>query len=135
MCGIFTLLNNDSLFKNGFIQEQFMKGQGRGPEFSKLQQYGLSCFLGFHRLAINGLNNFSNQPIIIKDVALICNGEIYNYNELYKMMGVTPVTDSDCEIIIHLYKRYGIKQTLHMLDGEKHVASKSIGSWCQRKAP
>jgi len=48
---------------------------------------------------------------------LICNGEIYNYKELYKIMDVTPVTQSDCEVIIHLYKRYGIKQTLQMLDG------------------
>lgn len=117
MCGIFTLLNNDSRFKNGFIQEQFMKGQNRGPEFSKLESFSLLCLLGFHRLAINGLNDFSNQPIIIGDVALICNGEIYNYKELYEIMGITPVTQSDCEVIIHLYKRYGMKQTLQMLDG------------------
>jgi asparagine synthase (glutamine-hydrolysing) len=117
MCGIFALLNDPASFQLDFVKEQFMKGQGRGPEFSKLQQYGLSCFLGFHRLAINGLNNFSNQPIIIGDVVLICNGEIYNYKELYEMMGITPVTQSDCEVIIHLYKRYGMKQTLQMLDG------------------
>jgi asparagine synthase (glutamine-hydrolysing) len=117
MCGIFALLNNEASFQANFVKEQFMKGQGRGPEFSKLQQYGMECFLGFHRLAINGLNNFSNQPIIIGDVVLICNGEIYNYKELYEIMGIAPVTQSDCEVIIHLYKRYGIKQTLQMLDG------------------
>ena len=117
MCGIFALLNNEASFQANFVKEQFMKGQGRGPEFSKLQQYGMECFLGFHRLAINGLNNFSNQPIIIGDVVLICNGEIYNYKELYEIMGITPVAQSDCEVIIHLYKRYGIKQTLQMLDG------------------
>ena len=32
-------------------------------------------------------------------------------------MGVTPKTDSDCEVIIHLYNRYGMEQTLRMLDG------------------
>ena len=32
-------------------------------------------------------------------------------------MGITPETDSDCEVIVHLYKRYGIEQTLTMLDG------------------
>ena len=117
MCGIFTLLNNDTFFNKWFVDEQFMKGQKRGPEFSKLEQFGLRCLLGFHRLAINGLNNSSNQPIIIGDIALICNGEIYNYKELYKIMGITPATQSDCEVIIHLYFRYGIKQTLQMLDG------------------
>jgi asparagine synthetase B (glutamine-hydrolysing) len=35
--------------------------------------------LGFHRLAINGLNETSNQPLVIDDVVLVCNGEIYNY--------------------------------------------------------
>jgi asparagine synthase (glutamine-hydrolysing) len=117
MCGIFTLLNNDTFFHKWFVDEQFMKGKKRGPEFSKLEQFGLRCLLGFHRLAINGLNDFSNQPIIIDDVALICNGEIYNYKELYKIMGITPITQSDCEVIIHLYVRYGMKQTLQMLDG------------------
>ena len=73
--------------------------------------------LGFHRLAINGLNSVSNQPIVYKDVVLICNGEIYNYTQLYKYMDVTPITDSDCEVIIHLYIKYGIEQTLTMLDG------------------
>jgi asparagine synthase (glutamine-hydrolysing) len=117
MCGIFALLNNDNLFQQKFISDQFMKGQGRGPEFSKMTPYTLQCLLGFHRLAINGLNDLSNQPIIIGDVALICNGEIYNYKELYSLMGMNPVTQSDCEVIIHLYKRYGMKQTLQMLDG------------------
>jgi asparagine synthase (glutamine-hydrolysing) len=117
MCGIFALLNNDGQFKQSFIEEQFMKGQNRGPEFSKLNKFTLKCILGFHRLAINGLNNLSNQPIIIGDIALICNGEIYNYKELYDIMGISPNTQSDCEVIIHLYKRYGIKQTLQMLDG------------------
>jgi asparagine synthase (glutamine-hydrolysing) len=32
-------------------------------------------------------------------------------------MKVEPVTDSDCEVIIHLYLKYGIEQTLIMLDG------------------
>ena len=96
MCGIFSILNNDYTFKRSFIEEQFMKGRLRGPEYSKLENAGLKCTLGFHRLAINGLNAQSNQPIIIDDISLICNGEIYNYNELYQLMNVEPNTDSDC---------------------------------------
>jgi asparagine synthase (glutamine-hydrolysing) len=33
------------------------------------------------------------------------------------MMGIIPQTQSDCEVIIHLYKKYGIEQTLRMIDG------------------
>ena len=117
MCGIFTLLNNDSIFAEDFTKEQFKKGENRGPEFSKLKNMGQNTVLGFHRLAINGLNTESNQPIIIDNVALICNGEIYNYKELYERMNVVPTTDSDCEVILHLYLKYGIEQTLQMLDG------------------
>jgi len=117
MCGIFAILNENSLFTNSFIKEQFDKGKTRGPEYSKLINVGINLTFGFHRLAINGLNDKSNQPITIDYVTLICNGEIYNYKELYALMKIVPVTDSDCEVIIHLYKRYGIEQTLQMLDG------------------
>jgi asparagine synthase (glutamine-hydrolysing) len=32
-------------------------------------------------------------------------------------MGIEPITNSDCEVVIHLYIKYGIEQTLTMLDG------------------
>jgi asparagine synthase (glutamine-hydrolysing) len=120
MCGIFALLNTNSKNDNTqltIIKKQFDKGKKRGPEYSKLDNFYLKMVLGFHRLAINGLDSISNQPIVYKDVVLICNGEIYNFKQLYNYMKVTPVTNSDCEVIIHLYIKYGIEQTLTMLDG------------------
>lgn len=117
MCGIFALLNNYNHLSLPFIEEQFQKGKNRGPEYSKLTNVMMHVLFGFHRLAINGLNDNSNQPIIHNDIGIICNGEIYNYKELYKSMNVTPNTDSDCEVIIHLYEKYGIEHTLQMLDG------------------
>lgn len=116
MCGIFAILNNTT-YQTDAIQNEFMKGQSRGPEFSKLDTIYKNMILGFHRLAINGLNEFSNQPLVINDIVLICNGEIYNFKELYKLMNIEPKTGSDCEAIIHLYNKYGIEQTLNMLDG------------------
>lgn len=119
MCGIFALLNTDDYYYNSnkqMILEQFEKGKRRGPEFSKME-YLLKTILGFHRLAINGLNDKSNQPITYNGITLICNGEIYNYKKLYKTMDINPTTDSDCEVIVHLYLKYGIEQTLVMLDG------------------
>lgn len=99
------------------IHALFMKGRARGPESSILLQAGMQVILGFHRLAINGLNRESDQPICNGDIQLICNGEIYNYRELYTLMDIEPTTQSDCEVIVHLYRRYGIQQTLAMLDG------------------
>jgi asparagine synthase (glutamine-hydrolysing) len=116
MCGIFAILNNTTVTET-IVEDQFEKGRGRGPESSKLIAVNIKAQFGFHRLAINGLNERSNQPFHIDDIQLICNGEIYNYKELYALMGITPVTDSDCEVIVHLYRRYGIAQTLQLLDG------------------
>jgi asparagine synthase (glutamine-hydrolysing) len=119
MCGIFSLLNyQENQVQMDDIKNEFGKGKLRGPEFSKLDSSYLKMILGFHRLAINGLNEESNQPLVINDVVLICNGEIYNYLQLFKNMGIEPTTGSDCEVIIHLYLQYGIEQTLTMLDGE-----------------
>lgn len=130
MCGIFALLNIDSntvfdsktqivVDKMEFIKFHFMKGVQRGPESSKLEKYDESNLIfGFHRLAINGLNNESNQPLSTQGITLICNGEIYNYKHLYDSMNVkNTISQSDCEVIIHLYLKYGIDQTLIMLDG------------------
>jgi asparagine synthase (glutamine-hydrolysing) len=117
MCGIFALLNNQNDFTSSFIEEQFYKGQSRGPEYSKLKHVSIKTQFGFHRLAINGLNPESNQPLVDGDIKLICNGEIYNYKELYKMLGIEPNTGSDCEVIIHLYRKFGMEYTLQLLDG------------------
>ena len=116
MCGIFALLNGNKRNKYD-IEHNFQLGRGRGPESSSLVTLRDNLILGFHRLAINGLTPESNQPIIINGIYLICNGEIYNYQLLYKMMNVTPNTASDCEVIIHLYIRYGFDHMLKMLDG------------------
>jgi len=118
MCGIFALLNYEFHHSREIIEKEFFKGRRRGPEISKLDtSLKKNVMFGFHRLAINGLNSESNQPFFINDILLICNGEIYNYKELYKSMNITPKTGSDCEVIIYLYQKYGIEQTLQMLDG------------------
>jgi len=117
MCGILALLNTRY---HSSYNTLFERGVRRGPEVSSIQEVGMKVVMGFHRLAINGLNQESNQPIRLGDVVLICNGEIYNYTELYALLGdsVTPSTDSDCEIIVHLYLKYGMEHTLQLLDGE-----------------
>ena len=114
MCCIFLLLN--SLRDMNFINDQFNKGKNRGPEFSILKNID-NMYMGFHRLAINGLDSISNQPIVIDDLVLICNGEIYNHKLLEKNNNFNMTTNSDCEIIIHMYQKYGIDFTLKSLDG------------------
>ena len=122
MCGVFALIKNidssiDFIRDKPFIHDSFIKGQNRGPEHSILTTINEQIIFGFHRLAINGLDSISNQPISCDGVYLICNGEIYNYKEIYSQLEITPNTNSDCEAIIHMYLKYGIEYTLQNLDG------------------
>jgi asparagine synthase (glutamine-hydrolysing) len=65
--------------------------------------------LGHVRLSILGINNGA-QPMHYNDeLVLVCNGEIYNYIELKEALtkkGYTFSTDSDCEVVMYLYKEY-----------------------------
>lgn len=121
MCGIFALfqcLNASTRINNNTtIENYFNYGKSRGPENSSLKRINDNILYGFHRLAINGLDDTSNQPICIDGIYVICNGEIYNYKSIYQLLNVKPKTNSDCESIIHLYKKYGIEYALQNLDG------------------
>jgi len=118
MCGIFAVLSSDTKGDDSFETKNFHKGQNRGPENSVCTRINENILFGFHRLAINGYSNpNSEQPICIENCVLICNGEIYNWKELHSILDIPSKTGSDCEIIIHLYKRFGIEYTLNKLDG------------------
>lgn len=119
MCGIFALINEQTPSELDVIMrvtDFFNKCKSRGPDNSSIAFHS-NVLLGFHRLAINGLTDQSNQPLKMGNLTLICNGEIYNYKELFSTLNVTPNTESDCEVILHLYAKYGIEMTLTWLDG------------------
>ena len=118
MCGIFALFLKTREIKFVKIQEAFNTLKNRGPDFSTLEKIN-SNYFGFHRLAINDLSANGNQPFIDGDLVLICNGEIYNSEELKNTFFLENVvkSKSDCEIILHLYRLLGIENTIKLLDG------------------
>lgn len=113
MCGIF------ALYKGTLLPYMpcFHSTKHRGPDNSKLRMVAPNINFGFHRLSINGLDRVSDQPLQLYDKVLICNGEIYNYKQLAEKYDFSLKTHSDCEIIIHLYKKFGIEDTCKLLDG------------------
>jgi asparagine synthase (glutamine-hydrolysing) len=117
MCGIFIILNCDTDVRYKFHYSEALKaGIPRGPDLSTSHNVQSIEFV-FHRLSINGLDQESGQPMKLPGVTWVCNGEIYNHKELMEMMGIEPKTNSDCEVIGHLFLRYGMERTLAMLDG------------------
>ncbi len=93
--------------------EQFMpffdRTVSRGPDMSRVEPAG-SGWLCFHRLAIMGLHEEGMQPFHLKNDLCVCNGELYLFRPLKKELedeGYVFQSDSDCEIILPLYHRYG----------------------------
>jgi len=118
MCGIFAILNKSKIKDTISINTAIQSGKIRGPEQTQYTEIGSEIVLAFHRLAINGIHTSSMQPLVIDDCTLICNGEIFNFKKLHELVGIPLQSGSDCEIIIHLYLKYGMRRTLQMLDGE-----------------
>lgn len=118
MCGIFAYLNGiGQNVDYNVLLRHFRRIQHRGPDNSQFLQVSNKLFLGFHRLSINGLDHGSDQPMEYGGCFLICNGEIYNWKQLQETYGFDYQSHSDCEIILHLYMRFGIEETLKQLDG------------------
>lgn len=92
----------------------------RGPDgadywISEDRQVGLA----HRRLAIIDTSNAGAQPMSTSDGALriVCNGEIYNYRELREELrakGCRFVTQSDTEVLLHLYREYGHGMVQHL---------------------
>ena len=103
--------------------EEFKKGFdktiSRGPDMSRIIDTGKGL-LGFHRLAIMGLDESGMQPFRFKENTVVCNGEIYGFRKLKKDLeqkGYVFKSDSDCELLLPLYKEYGVEM-FKMLDAE-----------------
>ncbi|HEY9261055.1 asparagine synthase (glutamine-hydrolyzing) [Chitinophaga sp.] len=92
----------------------------RGPDGYEVKTFD-NVALGFSRLGIIGLAN-GMQPISNEDesLILICNGEVFNYIELrqeLKQKGHVFKTDSDVEVILHLFEEQGI-DGLNQINGQ-----------------
>ncbi len=67
--------------------------------------------LGHRRLAIIDLSPGGAQPMRRDQLAIVFNGEIYNYQELrhdLETKGVTFTSRSDTEVLLRLYERKGV---------------------------
>jgi asparagine synthase (glutamine-hydrolysing) len=111
MCGIWALIEKSDVNKTDIAKylSDFWQLKHRGPDNSHFETFN-QVYIGFHRLAIMDTSYAhrarSNQPYIINDIdrtiVFICNGEIYNFQQLDKKYKLD-IGTSDCMIIPKLY--------------------------------
>ena len=108
MCGICGFVGSEDLALTKSMTQVLWH---RGPDDQGYYCDGL-INLGFRRLSIIDIEK-GHQPMTnsAKDVVVMLNGEIYNYKELRKELidaGTKFQTNSDTEVLLHLYEREGI---------------------------
>lgn len=102
------------------VQDALAKTISRGPDATRIINNNNNGFLGFNRLAIMGLNDAGMQPFTLDGSSVVCNGEIYGFRKIKKDLitkGYTFKSESDCEILLPMYKEYGTEM-FRMLDAE-----------------
>jgi len=129
MCGIWSYILksraeiSDEL--KGRLYASFCTFKHRGPDRSDFIEFDLVLpfFLGFHRLAIMDKTTNGDQPFVCehkgRSIYTLCNGEIYAYRRLREKYNYKGTSDSDCEIIMHVYREHGIETLIDDIkDGE-----------------
>ena len=93
------------------FKECFDRTISRGPDSQQITAFGQDVTLGFERLAIMGLTPEGMQPFVCHENAIVCNGEIYGFRPIKKELEkeYTFHSDSDCEILLPLYEKYGVE--------------------------
>ena len=100
------------------FRKYFDRTLSRGPDDTRIVDTGMGL-IGFHRLAIMDPRPEGMQPFELDGSYVVCNGEIYGFDALRKKLEdkYTFVSDSDCEVLLPLYREYGTDM-FRMLDAE-----------------
>ena len=114
MCGIFGYWDRARrALEDSVLEDMARKLVHRGPDDQGIRhQPDRGAAVGNRRLAIIDIAG-GHQPMVSDDgmVAVVQNGEIFNFVELADMLrrdGVTLDTSSDTEVLLRLYEREGI---------------------------
>ena len=102
MCGIWLLLTKRSLAA-AEIRARLAPLEARGPEGTAHVDLSGNGYIGFTRLAINGLTTLGMQPMQSGPVLSVTNGEIYNWRAIEQKYALDCTTGSDCEVVGKLY--------------------------------
>ncbi|SEL70843.1 asparagine synthase (glutamine-hydrolysing) [Colwellia chukchiensis] len=120
MCGILATLGD---INNSISDQEFQAALAllshRGPNDSGFDTFHEQR-LGHTRLSIMDLSDSGHQPMYsdCKNVALVFNGEIYNFKEIKARLateGMTFTSQSDSEVLLNAYLHFGIDCIEHFI--------------------
>ncbi len=117
MCGITGIVGNS--WKRDQLANMLDSQHHRGPDNqSVFYSENQICGLGHNRLSIIDLHEEANQPMADASgrYVMVFNGEIYNYKELRTELGGQFRTNSDSEVLLQAYIKWG-KDCLNKLIG------------------
>ncbi len=123
MCGICGYLHTedgDRPVSEELLRRMCSVMTHRGPDDEGIYTDG-SFGMGMRRLSIIDLSS-GQQPILNETgrIAIVCNGEIYNFPELRQDLearGHRFSTNSDVEVAVHLYEEEGVQGLVSKLNG------------------
>jgi len=132
MCGIAGIATRqpEAEIDRALLQRMMASITHRGPDHSGFH-LGPGVALGHNRLSIIDLST-GDQPIFNEDrtVAVVFNGEIYNYEELRAQLqakGHRFTTQTDTEVLVHLWEEHGEAMT------ERLVGMFAFAIWDSRQ--
>jgi len=103
MCAIFGIIGE---YDSSLARSALSRLSHRGPDYcGVVEREGL--FFAHQRLTIVDANKRSHQPLRHKNILLSFNGEIYNFKELRRELDFAFETESDSEVIIAAYLKWG----------------------------
>ena len=111
MCGIAGYISDKLSQETGYKMAMAMKHRGPSHQGAVVFQQQ-HCVLAHARLSIIDLSEGANQPMQLSNLAIVFNGEVYNFREIRKelvALGHRFELDSDTEVILHAYSEWGVK--------------------------
>ncbi|WP_226966445.1 hypothetical protein [Sulfurimonas sediminis] len=110
MCAIFGIIGeyNETKAKNAL---SLLKH--RGPDYCGIVQKK-NLFFAHQRLSIVDSHHRSHQPRKHNNILLSFNGEIYNFKALKRELDFDFETESDSEVIIAAYLKWGVDFVQHL---------------------
>ncbi|MGM0588347.1 MAG: asparagine synthase (glutamine-hydrolyzing) [Bacteroidota bacterium] len=115
MCGIAGIVAPNSYRYSTIVKKMTDSIRHRGPDGEGFKQLD-GCYLGHRRLSIVDIDG-GEQPMPSCDNQswIVFNGEIYGYQDIKKRLSNYPYcTQSDTEVILALYKKYGEKLSQYL---------------------